>query len=150
MDVISQATASEDPAATAIAPLLDLVEELRPAPAARHHRRGRSFGLASIAFVIAVSLAGGVLPALMAGPAQYVAAARLQLQPGSTSLPGYLDVVSQRLVSPHLLSQVVAKLKLDRDPEFTGDAAGPLGVAVDLVSGHGAASDANPDCCCCR
>lgn len=139
---IPQAIALEHPSAPAIAPLPDLAEQLQPAPAARHRRRGRSFGLASIAFVIAASLAGGVLPALMAGPAQYVAAARLQLQTASVSPPGYLDVVAQRLASPHLLSQVVAKLKLDRDPEFTGDASGPFGIAVDLVSGNGAASDA--------
>jgi uncharacterized protein involved in exopolysaccharide biosynthesis len=123
--------------------------EIRPAPEAvesnpmtRSAPRGWSFGLPSIVFVATVAIAGAALPAFLAGPAQYVATARLQLQPGALSQPGFLDVLTKRIASPHLLSQVVAKLKLDRDPEFTGGTAGPVGIAVDLLSGSGAASDA--------
>lgn len=133
--------ASEHPAEPIAVPTHP-AEQLQPANTKIRARRGRRLGLASIGFVAAAALAGAVLPVLIAGPDQYVAASRLQLQTAAISQPGYLDVVAQRIASPHLLSQVVAKLKLDRDPEFTGVSSGPLGIAVDIVSGNGAASDA--------
>ncbi|WP_188079909.1 succinoglycan biosynthesis protein exop [Neorhizobium sp. P12A] len=137
------------PAPQPVAKVAPREAKIGPAPeivkinqAAKPTRRGWSFGLSSIAFVAAVAISGAVLPAFLAGPPQYVATARLQLQSGAASQPGFMDILTKRIASPHLLSQVVAKLKLDRDPEFTGGTAGPIGVAVDLLSSSGAASDA--------
>jgi uncharacterized protein involved in exopolysaccharide biosynthesis len=105
-------------------------------------RRRWAFGLSSIAFVIAMSIAGASIPAWLASPPRYVAETRLQLQGEAISQPGLLGAIAARLTSSHLLSQVVAKLKLDRDPEFTGGKATAAGVVFDLFAGGGGASDA--------
>jgi uncharacterized protein involved in exopolysaccharide biosynthesis len=105
-------------------------------------RRRWTFGLSSIGFVFAMSLAGASIPAWLAGPPRYVAEARMQLQGEAVAEPGLLGAIAARLSSPHLLSQVVAKLKLDRDAEFTGGKSTAMGVVFDLFAGNGAAADA--------
>ncbi|WP_111161592.1 succinoglycan biosynthesis protein exop [Rhizobium tubonense] len=105
-------------------------------------RRRWAFGLSSIAFVVAMSIVGASIPAWLAGPPRYVAQARLQLQGEPVSQQGLLGAIAARLSSPHLLSQVVAKLKLDRDAEFTGGKTTAMGVVFDLFAGSGGASDA--------
>ncbi|HEY0121701.1 MAG TPA: succinoglycan biosynthesis protein exop [Rhizobium sp.] len=108
-----------------------------PAP----HRRG-AFGLGSIVFVLAAALAGAFVPTMLASPPRYMSQAVLRIEGQEAARQALLDVAAKRAVAPSLLSDVVARLKLDRDPEFTGGRAGAFGVAMDLLSGNGSASDA--------
>lgn len=108
------------------------IPAVAPAP-----QRRWAFGLGSIAFVVACSLAGAFAPTMLASPPRYVSQAVLRVEG-----QGLLDVATKRVVAPSLLSDLVARLKLDRDPEFTGGRTGAFGVAMDLLSGNGNASDA--------
>jgi uncharacterized protein involved in exopolysaccharide biosynthesis len=108
------------------------IPAVAPAP-----RRRWAFGLGSIAFVVAASLAGAFVPTMLASPPRYASQAVLRVEGQEL-----LDVAGKRIIAPSLLSDLVARLKLDRDPEFTGGRAGAFGVAVDLLSGNGSASDA--------
>ncbi|CAN7173727.1 succinoglycan biosynthesis protein exop [Rhizobium rhizogenes] len=109
-----------------------VVSTITPMP----HRR-LAFGLGSIVFVVAASLAGAFVPTMLASPPRYMSQTVLRVEG-----QGFLDVAAKRIVAPSLLSDLVARLKLDRDPEFTGGRAGAFGVAMDLLSGNGNASDA--------
>lgn len=109
-----------------------VVPAVAPAP-----QRRWAFGLGSIAFVVIASLAGAFVPTMLASPPRYASQAVLRVEG-----QGLLDVAIKRIVAPSLLSDLVARLKLDRDPEFTGGHAGAFGVAMDLLSGNGNASDA--------
>ncbi|HEX8044347.1 succinoglycan biosynthesis protein exop [Rhizobium sp.] len=120
----------DDAAAPLSSPLA--IPAVAPAP-----QRRWAFGLGSIAFVVAASLAGAFAPTMLASPPRYVSQAVLRVEG-----QGLLDVTSKRVVAPSLLSDLVARLKLDRDPEFTGGRVGAFGVAIDLLSGNGNASDA--------
>ncbi|MEZ2222471.1 succinoglycan biosynthesis protein exop [Rhizobium sp. RCC_161_2] len=108
------------------------IPAVAPAP-----QRRWAFGLGSVAFGVAVSLAGAFVPTILASPPRYASQAVLRVEG-----QGLLDVVAKRVGAPSLLSDLVARLKLDRDPEFTGGHAGAFGVAMDLLSGNGNASDA--------
>ncbi|MDL2404832.1 succinoglycan biosynthesis protein exop [Rhizobium calliandrae] len=101
-----------------------------------------TFGFCSIAFVIAASLAGAFMPAMLAAPPRYVSHTALRMEGQGSARQALLDITAKRIVAPSLLSDLVARLKLDRDPEFTGDKAGAIGVAMELLSGSGNASDA--------
>ncbi|MDL2401474.1 succinoglycan biosynthesis protein exop [Rhizobium mayense] len=105
------------------------------------HRRW-TFGFGSIAFVVAASLVGAFLPAMLAEPPRYASHTALQMEGQGSARQALVDVTAKRIVTPSLLSDLVARLKLDRDPEFTGAKAGAIGVAMDLLSGNGNASDA--------
>lgn len=120
----------------------DLRAVISAVPLQEPSRQGWRLGWRSIAFVAVVAISGALLPAILAAPPQYRASARLQLDHTGLSHAGFLDVVAQRIGSPELLSQVVSKLKLDRDPAFSGAHSGALGVVIDLLSGSGVASDA--------
>ncbi|WP_047461789.1 succinoglycan biosynthesis protein exop [Rhizobium rhizogenes] len=109
-----------------------VVSTITPMP----HRRW-AFGLGSIVFVVVASLAGAFVPTMLASPPRYMSQTVLRVEG-----QGLLDVAAKRIVAPSLLSDLVARLKLDRDPEFTGGRAGAFGVAMDLLSGNGNASDA--------
>jgi uncharacterized protein involved in exopolysaccharide biosynthesis len=85
---------------------------------------------------------GAVVPILLAPPPRYVSQAVLHAEGDGRARQALLDVAAKRVVAPSVLSDVVARMKLDRDPEFTGSRAGALGVAVELLSGSGNASDA--------
>ncbi|MDK4742139.1 succinoglycan biosynthesis protein exop [Rhizobium sp. CNPSo 3464] len=100
------------------------------------------FGFGSIAFVIVAALAGAFLPTMLAAPPRYVSHTVLQIKGQGAARQALLDVTAKRAAAPSLLSDLVARLKLDRDPEFTGDRAGAFGVAMELLSGSGNASDA--------
>ncbi len=102
-----------------------------------------TFGVGSIGFVIAASLAGAAIPTMLAPPPLYMSQTVLHVEgKEGRARQALLDVAAKRAVAPSALSDVVARLKLDRDPEFTGSRAGALGVAVELLSGNGNASDA--------
>jgi len=109
-----------------------VVSAITPMP-----QRRWAFGLGSIVFVVVASLAGALAPTMLASPPRYASQAILRVEG-----QGLLDVAAKRIVAPSLLADLVARLKLDRDPEFTGGRAGAFGVAVDLLSGNGNASDA--------
>ncbi len=129
--------------------LLEGMPELPPqigsAPVAVEHmsRTGRwSLSLRALCFVAATALMGAVVPILLAPPPRYVSQAVLHAEGDGRARQALLDVAAKRVVAPSVLSDVVARMKLDRDPEFTGSRAGALGVAVELLSGSGNASDA--------
>ena len=100
------------------------------------------FGIGSIGLVIAASIAGAAIPTMLAPSPLYMSQTLLHAEGEGRARQALLDVAAKRAVAPSALSDVVARLKLDRDPEFTGSRAGALGVAVDLLSGNGNASDA--------
>lgn len=129
--------------------LLEGMPELRPqaasASVAVEHisPTGRwSLSLRALCFVAATALMGAVVPILLAPPPRYVSQAVLHAEGDGRARQALLDVAAKRVVAPSVLSDVVARMKLDRDPEFTGSRAGALGVAVELLSGSGNASDA--------
>ncbi|MBB4567292.1 GumC family protein [Rhizobium leucaenae] len=118
-----------------------LVEPPAVSVAPPPHRRW-VFGFGSIGFVIVAALAGALLPTVLAAPPRYVSHTVLQMEGQGAARQALLDVSAKRAAAPSLLSDLVARLKLDRDPEFTGDRAGAFGVAMELLSGNGSASDA--------
>ncbi|MFK0163020.1 succinoglycan biosynthesis transport protein [Rhizobium sp. NPDC090279] len=129
--------------------LLDGVTELPrqaaavPVVAEHVSRAGRwSFSIPALGFVFATALAGAAIPTLLAPPPRYVSQAVLHAEGEGRGRQALLDVAAKRVVAPSVLSDVVARMKLDRDPEFTGSRAGALGVVVELLSGSGNASDA--------
>ena len=124
-----------------VVPTLPVELPVVTAVAAVPHRRG-VFGLGSIVFVVAASLAGAFVPTMLASPPRYVSQTVLQMDGQGAARQALLDIAAKRVVAPSLLSDLVARLKLDRDPEFTGGHAGAVGVAMDLLSGNGNASDA--------
>ncbi|MFT4003808.1 MAG: succinoglycan biosynthesis transport protein [Rhizobium sp.] len=124
-----------------------ITEPQRPVAApidlTRPPRTGRwSLGIRSLAFVVATALTGAVVPTLLAPPPLYMSQAILHAAGEGAARQALLDVAAKRALAPSILSDVVARMKLDRDPEFTGARTGALGVAVDLLSGSGNASDA--------
>lgn len=104
--------------------------------------RNWSLSIRSLGFVIAAALAGAAIPIMLAPPPLYMSQAFLHAEGEGRARQAVLDVAAKRMVAPPVLSEVVARLKLDRDPEFTGSRAGALGVAMELLSGSGNASDA--------
>ena len=123
----------------------ELPPQAVPAPVAAEHtfRAGRwSFSLRAFCFVAATALMGAVIPILLAPPPRYVSQAVIHAEGNGRGRQALLDVAAKRIVAPSVLSDIVARMKLDRDPEFTGSRTGALGVAVELLSGSGNASDA--------
>ena len=129
--------------------LLEGIEELPrqavPAPVVVEQvsRAGRwSLSFGAVCFIAATALMGAAVPTLLAPPPLYVSQAVLHAEGEGRGRQALLDVAATRLVAPSVLSDIVARMKLDRDPEFTGSRAGALGIAVELLSGSGNASDA--------
>ncbi|MDK4717567.1 succinoglycan biosynthesis transport protein [Rhizobium sp. CNPSo 4039] len=129
--------------------LLEGIEELPrqavPAPVVVEQvsRAGRwSLSFGAVCFIAATALMGAAIPTLLAPPPLYVSQAVLHAEGEGRGRQALLDVAATRLVAPSVLSDIVARMKLDRDPEFTGSRAGALGIAVELLSGSGNASDA--------
>lgn len=100
-----------------------------------------AIGWGSAAFVLLLTVGGACLPGVFAAPPRFAAEARLQLLGVARTTPGFLEATALRLVSPRLLSQVVTKLKLDHDAEFSGGKATSYSVIMDLLTDSGAASD---------
>ena len=118
-------------------------QSVTPAVSGHVSNTGRwSLGLPALCFVAATALTGAVIPTLLAPPPLYVSQAVLHAEGQGSGRQALLDVAAKRAVAPSVLSDVVARMKLDRDPDFTGSRSGALGVAVDLLSGSGNASDA--------
>lgn len=117
-----------------------LTDPVFPEPVSRP--RNWSLSIRSLGFVIATALVGAAVPTMLAPPPLYLSQAFLHAEGEGRARQAVLDVAAKRVVSPAVLSDVVARLKLDRDPEFTGSRVGALGVAIELVSGSGNASDA--------
>ncbi|NLS18059.1 succinoglycan biosynthesis transport protein [Rhizobium sp. P40RR-XXII] len=128
--------------------LLEGAAELPPQTAipilAEHRPRAgrRSLSIRSLCFVIAAALAGATIPTMLASPPLYMSQAVLHAEGEGGGRQTLLDVAAKRAVAPSVLSDIVARMKLDHDPEFTGSRAGALGVVVELLSGSGNASDA--------
>ncbi|MGY5799736.1 GumC family protein [Rhizobium sp. LEGMi12c] len=101
-----------------------------------------SVSLGALCFIAATALTGAAIPTLLAPPPLYVSQAILHADGEGRGRQALLDVAAKRVIAPSVLSDIVARMKLDRDPEFTGSRAGAVGVAVELLSGSGNASDA--------
>ncbi|MGA1800706.1 hypothetical protein [Rhizobium sp. HT1-10] len=117
------------------------VEADLPFLAAIPLRRRSNLGWGSTALILFMTLGAAYIPSLFASPPRYAAEARLEVQGAARAIPGFLDAATQRLTSPRLLSQVVTRLKLDRDDEFTGGEATAYSVVKDLFTDSGAAAD---------
>ncbi|WP_267553131.1 succinoglycan biosynthesis transport protein [Rhizobium rhizogenes] len=121
-------------------PFEHIAEPALPEPSSRF--RKWSLSLRSLGFVIATALVGAAIPTMLASPPLYMSQAFLHAEGEGRVRQAVLDVAAKRVVTPATLSDVVARLKLDRNPEFSGSRAGALGVAIELLSGSGNASDA--------
>lgn len=104
--------------------------------------RNWSLSIRSLGFVIATALAGAAIPTMLAPPPLYMSQAFLHAEGEGRARQAVLDVAAKRVIAPAILLDVVARLKLDRNPEFSGSRTGALGVAIELLSGSGIASDA--------
>lgn len=103
-------------------------------------RRASGIGLAMM--VVAATIIGAGLPALMsASPALYRAEATLAVNSDAASRAGLTQAAAKGLLSARVVASTVAALKLDHDSEFAGASANALGVALDLLSATGAAAD---------
>ncbi|WFU87886.1 succinoglycan biosynthesis protein exop [Rhizobium sp. CC1099] len=95
-----------------------------------------------IGTIAVAALIGAGVPFLMpAEPAHYAAEAAFHVQAGKAERGPVTAAAVSRLLSGRTMSAAVGALKLDRDPEFTGGQS-TIGVALDLLSGSGAAADA--------
>ncbi|AJD40114.1 succinoglycan biosynthesis protein exop [Rhizobium sp. SEMIA 4085] len=95
-----------------------------------------------IGTIAVAALIGAGIPLLMpADPPHYAAEAAFQVQAGKAERGAVTAAAVKRLLSGRTMSAAVGALKLDRDPEFTGDQSA-IGVALDLLSGTGVAADA--------
>lgn len=140
------ATAEPEPAAAParlVTPLIALPQlDTEPPSFAVAPRLTRSAaGWGSAAFVLLIAVGGACMPGVLAAPPRYAAEARLQLLGVARTTPGFLEATTLRLTSQRLLAQVVAKLKLDHDAEFSGGKATAYSVVMDLLTDSGAASD---------
>ncbi|MET0748250.1 MAG: hypothetical protein ABWY49_08660 [Rhizobium sp.] len=112
-----------------------------PAPAAAPRLTRPTIGWGSAAFVLLIAVGGACVPGIIAAPPRFAAEARLQALGVARATPGFLEATALRATSPRLLSQVVTKLKLDHDAEFSGGKATAYSVIMDLLTDSGAASD---------
>lgn len=117
-----------------------IAEPVFPEPSFRP--RSWSLGVRSLGFIIVTALAGAAIPTMLAPPPLYMSQAFLHAEGEGRARQAVLDVAAKRVVAPAILSDIVARLKLDRNPEFSGSRTGALGVAIELLSGSGNASDA--------
>ncbi|NLR98994.1 succinoglycan biosynthesis transport protein [Rhizobium sp. P38BS-XIX] len=111
---------------------------IEPSPS----RRNWSLSIRALGFVMMAALAGTAIPTIFAPAPLYLSQTFLHVEGEGSARQTLLDIAAKRAVSTTALSDVVARLKLDRDPEFTGSRSGALGVAIELLSGSGNASDA--------
>ncbi|MGV4793057.1 succinoglycan biosynthesis protein exop [Rhizobium sp. F40D2] len=136
----------EEPAAPADAPIISpeplaviREEPAGPRPAAPRRRGG---GSALAIMVATATMIGAGLPVLMpASPALYRAEATLAVKTDAASRAAFTEAAAQGLMSARVVASTVAALKLDHDPEFAGQRANALGIALDLLSATGAAAD---------
>lgn len=136
----------EEPAAPAIEPMISPEplaaiheEPAEPRTAAPRRRVG---GSALVMTAAAATMIGAGLPMLMpASPALYRAEATLAVKTDAASRAAFTEAAAKGLMSARVVASTVASLKLDHDPEFAGQKANALGVALDLLSATGAAAD---------
>ncbi|MBB6220282.1 succinoglycan biosynthesis protein exop [Rhizobium leguminosarum] len=136
----------EEPVAPTDAPLISseplaaLVKEpAEPRPVAPRRRVG---GSAVVMTVAAATMIGAGLPVLMpVSPALYRAEATFAVKTDAASRAAFTEAAAKGLMSARVVASTVAALKLDHDPEFAGQRANALGVALDLLSATGAAAD---------
>ncbi len=93
------------------------------------------------AIAVAVMMGAGIPLLMPAGPARYAAETAFHVQADNAERAAITAAAVQRLLSARTMSVAVETLKLDRDPEFTGEKSNAVGVAFDLLSGSGAAAD---------
>ncbi len=96
-----------------------------------------------IAFALVGLMLGAAFPLMMPqAPVRYSAATVLHVGGDTATRPALTQAAAQKLVSAPMIAAAVASLKLDRDPEFAGEKPNAVGIALDLLSGNGAAADA--------
>ncbi|TCU18891.1 succinoglycan biosynthesis protein exop [Rhizobium sullae] len=102
--------------------------------------RRRSLARPIGAIAVAASIGAGVPLLMPAEPAHYAAEAAFHVQADNAERGAMTAAAVKRLLSARTMSAAVGALKLDRDSEFTGRQS-TIGVALDLLSGSGAAAD---------
>ena len=96
-----------------------------------------------IAFALVGLMLGAAFPLMMPqAPVRYSAATVLYVGGDTATRPALTQAAAKKLVSAPMIAAAVASLKLDRDPEFAGEKPNAVGIALDLLSGNGAAADA--------
>ena len=96
-----------------------------------------------IAFALVGLMLGAAFPLMMPqAPVRYSAATVLHVGGDTATRPALTQAAAKKLVSAPMIAAAVASLKLDRDPEFAGEKPNAVGIALDLLSGNGAAADA--------
>lgn len=122
-----------------IPPVIDGAPEGHNGPSSVSRRANR-VGIFAVATMAAVC--GMAVPFLMpAAPSRYSAETILAVRADAGARAAATETTAKKLLSARAIASTVAALKLDRDPEFSGDGANALGVALDLLSGSGAAAD---------
>jgi uncharacterized protein involved in exopolysaccharide biosynthesis len=103
---------------------------------------GRTNGIGILAVATMAAVCGAALPFLIGTtPSRYGAETVLAVRADTSARAAATETAAKGLLSAPVIASTVAALKLDRDPEFSGDGANALGVALDLLSGSGAAAD---------
>jgi len=99
--------------------------------------------LKPIAYALAGLMLGAAFPLMMPqAPVRYAAATVLHVGADTATRPALTQAAAKRLISAPVIAATVAALKLDRDPEFAGGKPNAVRIALDLLSGNGAAADA--------
>jgi uncharacterized protein involved in exopolysaccharide biosynthesis len=128
------------------APIVAERGNVRPAsfePSQLHHRqptsRPRRYKYAAAAATMCAigAMIGALIPL---APTLYTAETVLKVQPGAGTAAAVATAV-RTLSSARAIAAAVSTLKLDRDPEFAGSSSNTIGIALDLLSASGAASD---------
>ncbi|WP_028749881.1 succinoglycan biosynthesis protein [Rhizobium mesoamericanum] len=100
-------------------------------------RRWKSFTV--VGLICALGAASGSL--IPAERTRYSAEGMFAVQGAGQDRSATTKAAERTLSSPHTIASIVAALKLDRDPEFSGVSSDPFVVAFDLLSTDGTAAD---------
>ncbi|MBO9167544.1 hypothetical protein [Rhizobium sp. L245/93] len=119
----------------------DLQPPTEYSPSLSEPQKRAAISWGSAAFILAVTAGSALVPMMLATPPHYAAQSRLQFLGAARTTPGFVEATLQRITSQHALAQVVTRLKLDHDAEFSGGKATAYSVVRDLLTDSGAAAD---------
>ncbi|XAZ24126.1 succinoglycan biosynthesis protein exop [Sinorhizobium sp. B11] len=147
-DISSVSAPAFEPSSPAAEPATQYLQVHHVAPVEKapvlpvSRKIGRTKWGRSALVIVALSFVGAATPVLMpSAPVRYTAETTLAVDAGAGDRAALVGETVRRLFSVPVITSAVAALKLDRDPEFAGSNANALGVALELLSGSGAAAD---------